>query len=343
MSGGKTDRKVADEALERALAAYHDGRYYEAESVLYKLIWTMELNPEDHILARTLLGNSLRKMGRTAEAEKELKKAVEIANQHGRTSTQGDLLLSMGKLRFRKGELEQAIDLLNKAGESYRDMGNNEGIGRVLIDLGMTEVLLGKYEKAERKFKEAISFIRASGDKVELIRALHNLAYVYFHLKDYFKAKERLYECKAICDEVGEGRLCIHTYSNLGHTCIKTRDLDKAAEYLRKAGELLDTTEDEMCRLNVRWVQGLLMGEEGQLDGALDVFEEIGQALEKVGAPGPMVEFILDYIPILVRGKRLHVARELLDRARRTAQERFKGHYMARIEEMDALVRKADS
>jgi tetratricopeptide (TPR) repeat protein len=328
-----------DKEFKRAVAAFNKGRFYEVESILYKVIWTMHVSPDEHIQARTLLGNALRRMGRTAEAEKELRKALEIATAEGKAQTRRDLMLSMGKIHFRKGDLDLANDFLKDAHDSAKDAKDELVQGKALIDMGNVQMMLGNYDVAEVRFQDGVKLIEMVGTKAELMRGLHNLAYVYFHNGNLQKAKEVLLRCVELCSGAEPG-ICIYVFSDLAHTYIHLGELDKAEEVLKKAEEKLDRTDDKLGRLNLRWVQGLLMGARGDIDTALIVYEEIVPAIEDVGAQANVVEIILDYLPLLIRAGKNKQAREALVKAKAIVDQRALGHFKKSITAAEGLFNK---
>ena len=329
-----------DKELKRAIAAFNKGRFYEVESILYKVIWTMHVIPDEHIQARTLLGNALRRMGRTAEAEKELRKALEIATAEGKAATRRDLMLSMGKIHFRKGDLDLANDFLKDALNSAREAKDELIEGKALIDLGNVQIMLGNYDVAEVRFRDGTKLIEKVGTKAELMRGLHNLAYVYFHNGNLQRAKEVLLRCVELCSGAEPG-ICIYVFSDLAHTYINLGELDKAEEVLKKAEEKLDRTDDKLGRLNLRWVQGLLKGARGDTKDAFGIFEEILPALEEVGAQANIVEIILDYLPILIGAGKTKETHEFLTKAKAIVEQRSLGHFKKKIAEMEAQLKMA--
>ena len=161
--------------------AYNKGRFYEVESILYKVIWTMSATPDELLQARALLGNALRRMGRTSEAEKELRKAMELSKAQGKGATKAEVLLAMGKLHFRKGYLVVAEELTKEGQQAAREVGNAALAGKALMDLAGIYVMRGNYDAAEPKLQEAIRLFQLAGARSEAVRALHNLGYVFFH------------------------------------------------------------------------------------------------------------------------------------------------------------------
>ncbi len=338
-SQGGSSQPGAEVDLKRAVAAFNKGRFYEVESILYKVIWTMHVSPDEHIQARTLLGNALRRMGRTAEAEKELRKALEIATAEGKASTRRDLMLSMGKIHFRKGDLDLANDFLKDAHDSAKDAKDELVQGKALIDMGNVQIMLGNYDVAEVRFQDGVKLIEKFGTKAEHMRGLHNLAYVYFYKGNLQKAKAVLLQCVELCSGAEPG-ICIYVFSDLAHTYINLGELDKAQEVLKRAEEKIDKTDDKLGRLNLRWVQGLLMGARGDINGALTVYEEVVPAIEDVGAQANVVEVILDYIPLLVMGGKTKEAQEALAQAKTIVEERSLGHFRKRIADAEGHFKK---
>ena len=324
--------------LKRAATAYTKGRFYEVESILYKIIWTMPMGPDEHIQARALLGNALRKMGRTAEAEKELRKALEIATAEGKASTKRELMLSLGKIHFRKGDLDLATEFLKDAHDAAEDAGDALLQGKALIDMGNVQILLGNYTIAETRFQEGVKLIEHKGTKVELMRGLHNLAYVHFNLGELVKARDVLIKCMSLCADADEVGMCLYVLSDLAHTYIRLGELDKAQDLLKKAGVFLDKTDDRLGRLNLRWVQGLLMDARGDSKGAIEVYEDVARSMEEVGAQVNIVELALDFVPVFLKAGNIKEAQMALDRAKGIVKDRSIGHFNKRIAESEGLI-----
>jgi predicted ATPase/transcriptional regulator with XRE-family HTH domain len=90
----------------------------------------------------------------------------------------GLVLLQLGLLYFRKGQIIRAQELYRESVAILRPIGEKHLLSDALAFLGIIEHLIGDYLISKRLLKECLEFAQASGEKWIEAYAIYNLGYV---------------------------------------------------------------------------------------------------------------------------------------------------------------------
>jgi len=273
-------RRRADAMREAGLAL--DGKSEPEKSLklrstalsLYQSIGDLE--NESALL--TAVANNQLQLGMLENADKSLRRALEIAQRIGNRLEEADAEGRLGALAEQKGDEFSALDLFEKslAGWVALERYDNqvealESIGRVYSLMGNFKDAMESFEKAEQiavginrqdlrgecltrvsevlrtmgRPEEALSFARRAltlmklaNDLPSLARTLNTMALIDREMENFDEAREAEEEALAIFRRLADPRSEATAHYNLGLILLETKDLKGAIEHFRLAVEL---------------------------------------------------------------------------------------------------------
>jgi len=159
--------------------------------------------------ARSQVGKigSLRNLGRYEEAVTIGQWANAVLAAHGERRAQATLIMNMGTLYDRMGNLAQALDTINQAEGLYRQLGSEGEPGLGLVHMNQAVVLrnLGRFDESIQASQMARAMLTRWGQHVESARAQQSLALTYFVLGRYNEALDNFDQVRDVF--MNDGRL----------------------------------------------------------------------------------------------------------------------------------------
>ena len=179
------------------------------------------------------------------------REALDRAVQSKHRDKQGDLLNSMGIIKWTQGLYGEALEYYQRALETFQALQDEVHSGLMLNSIGVTLKALGKSVEAKRHLEEAVHLHQRTGERLLEGHALAALGDVE---REMGGAEEALrhYQAsleirQALGDRKGEGWML---YA-IARECVET-SRDSCQELLAKATtiatECLDTKLEEACR-----------------------------------------------------------------------------------------------
>ncbi|WP_371402967.1 CHAT domain-containing protein [Kribbella sp. NBC_00662] len=186
----------------------------------------------DASIAHQAWGISLRQLGDTPAAVRELRTALRLAEQSGRSEREADVLATLGATLGRAGRSREGLARLDRAVELSRGALT----GRVLVRRADVLLVLGRHREALDDLRLAIARLRRSGDQVWEARSRNYRGFIQLALGGTkradadFAVAEKLYAATGQEFEYAEAR------QNRGLVAYSRGDLPSALRYLDEAG-----------------------------------------------------------------------------------------------------------
>ncbi len=220
--------------------------------------------------------------GRTADAERDLGRAIELAVAEGDRRLEGRARAVLGLVYRILGRTDDAQAQYERALEQA-DPGDLAGVGEVWLKLGNLDFDRGRVDAARAAYERALPLLVATGDLRRTGHTLGNLGNLHARAGQDEEAKSSYLRAIEIAhdladrwaEEVFHGNLA-QLFQRRGDFAEAHRRYERAIAGLRAAGHRRGA-----ANLQMDW--GTLFHEEGRVDEALARYREAAVLLREVG------------------------------------------------------------
>ncbi|RKZ34652.1 hypothetical protein DRQ19_00620 [bacterium] len=194
-----------------------------------------------------------------------------------------ELLLSMSKMHWILGELEEMLHLGELALALAKRCGMQESIANALSAIGLAYDEMGKFEQATLCHRKAEDIYRQLQQFPRIIDALNNLGITALDAGNTVLAEKKFTEALKLAQErkLIEASLA-DVYASLGYLLFSRGKLSEAVEYYKKAekideqfGNIRGQAINGINIANILMEKGEYSSEEEYLTRALDIFTKI--------------------------------------------------------------------
>ena len=137
-----------------------------------------------------LCADALFGLTRIADCREHAERVLRMADESGDLSLSAAALNRLGKVAYREGELQRALDLFEQALALYRRLGDERAGALVRTNLGLIHKNLCEWEAAVAHLGAALESHRRSGRFADTGPVLMNLGIVYQKSGDWARADE---------------------------------------------------------------------------------------------------------------------------------------------------------
>lgn len=192
-------RRAVDDYLVRALVLFKRGRdlYGEAETV-------------------NALGVGYGRLGQTADATEQYRKAVELRRKLGNRRGVATSLRNLANVLSLTGQYDEAQKHLEEARKLNAALDDRAGQAAVDNELGLLAEERGDTRAALAAFRRALQGWRQAEDAHGTADALNNIGFAHFQLGAYDDAQTNWQQAANVFDTLGEDTGRIRTQQNLG-------------------------------------------------------------------------------------------------------------------------------
>ncbi|WP_133499646.1 serine/threonine-protein kinase [Cognatilysobacter terrigena] len=284
-------RPAVDDYLLRALVLFKRGRnaYGEAETV-------------------NALGVGYGRLGQTADAEEQYRRAVElrraVGNRRGVATSQRNLanLLSQrgafdaaaaaldearrinvelndraglaavdnerGLLEEERGHYAASLDAFRLALQGYERAGDPHGVAQALNDIGFAQYQLGAYDDAQTYWQRAAEAYRTLGDETGVIRTRQNLGLLHAARGRWAAANEAQHDALTQAQRRQMAEEAAVAYRNLAELAIARGDTGAAVGNAAAALRLFKERDDLRGSVDARLLETEARLDAGDVDAA---------------------------------------------------------------------------
>ena len=160
---GSSHRDTQNAARTLALLMFDQGKFADAEVVLRKMMALPQsgIPKNESLLTQSMLGGTLMRMGRFAEADQLLQDVLDqrrqlLGDEHFDTNTS---VVSLARLRVAQGRHREVLSLLVPMETRARKLfigGHKHFLSRYLLHLGRAKAALGSFAAAEASLTESM-------------------------------------------------------------------------------------------------------------------------------------------------------------------------------------------
>jgi tetratricopeptide (TPR) repeat protein len=195
---GKAQRAV-DDYLVRALVQFKRSRdlYGQAETV-------------------NALGIGYGRLGQTADAAEQYRKAVELRRVLGNRRGEATSLRNLGNALSLTGKFDEAATYLDQARILHAQLGDREGLAAVENEIGLLAEERGDYPQALQAFRRALKAWQDVDDPLGVAQAQNDIGFAQYQLGNYNDAQVYLQQAAADYTRIGDQTGQIRAQQDLG-------------------------------------------------------------------------------------------------------------------------------
>src|SRR5262245_22704557 len=153
-------------AILEAWCRFHLGELNAATEILDRLV--PKIGETEHALlgrANTLRSWILLEQGSLSDAVVAAETALSLLRKTTDHRAYGDALLAMGRVHWRAGRVEEALETFRDSLGMFRRDENLSGMGRALHDMALAEKSLGRLSAAEEGYRAALEIAEQLGQR----------------------------------------------------------------------------------------------------------------------------------------------------------------------------------
>jgi DNA-binding SARP family transcriptional activator/Tfp pilus assembly protein PilF len=198
----------------------------------------------DHRGAQIRALNSLAggyvRLGRFADAHRQLERAVTLADELGDHRTRAYTRGNLGSALQSQHRNREAIPHYQQALALYREADNHNGQARALNSIGWSHAMLGEHAQALAYCRQSLALALETGDRHLQGAAWDSIGYAHHHLGDHREAADCFARALALHRENGDRHYEAETLTHVGDNHHATGDLDTARAAWREALNILE-------------------------------------------------------------------------------------------------------
>jgi tetratricopeptide (TPR) repeat protein len=277
-----SERPALAESLARAYASL--GQLARSIAILERCAEVFADDPVQYVRFSGLLGNALTDNGNFAEAERVLATGLSRGRDVADPYTRARLYWSESRLRTEQGQSELAAEYAQRTLAILRTTEDNYAIAHVIQTLAHIYVDLDRPEDALEILREGNGLIIGAGTPLEIAQYRIEEARALAALGEGEEAATLAMEVTNELQgthKVDAGR----SYALLGEIFAKLGDTARARELLELAVELLEKQKPTRYLVQAYKQLAVLLKDQGDTDGALQVLERAIGVQERVGRP----------------------------------------------------------
>lgn len=162
------------------------------------------------------LGVGYARLGQTADAEEQYRKAVQLRRALGNTRGVATTLRNLAQLATIRGQFDDAQKQLAEARDQFANLGDRAGTASVDNEIGLLAEEEGKYVDALAAFKRALQVRESDGDRQGVAESQNNIGYAHYVLGDYDSAQVFWKQSLATSNELDDPAGTVRAQQNLG-------------------------------------------------------------------------------------------------------------------------------
>lgn len=211
-------QRAVDDHLVRALVLYKRSRdaYGEAETV-------------------NALGIGYARLGQTADAAEQYRKAVDLRRAVGNRRGVATSLRNLANVLALTGQFDEAAGHLEQARALHAELGDQEGLAATENELGLLAEERGDYRGALDAYRRALQIWQRVGDAHGSAQALNNIGFAHYQLGAYNDAQVYWQQAAEAYAELGSLTGQIRTEQNLGLLATARGHWDEARRRLQQS------------------------------------------------------------------------------------------------------------
>lgn len=159
--------------------------------------------------------------------------ALEDAGKEARAS------LNIGKLRYKVGRYDKALEYVTEARNAFVDIGDKKGIAECCNILGAIYYQCRNYTKSNHYTNLFEDYARELNDTVLMVMSLNNLAVYANRIEDTLRSRSLISESISLCKKSRDTSLLCSMYLSITASFLNSGNVDSALFYIDLAEPFL--------------------------------------------------------------------------------------------------------
>jgi tetratricopeptide (TPR) repeat protein len=181
------------------------------------------------------LGIGYSRLGQTADAIEQYRKALELRHALGNLRGEATSLRNLGNALSLTGRFDEAAADLAKARTLHAQVGDRAGLAAVENELGLLAEERGDFVQALQAFQRALAAWQALGDPLGAAQAQNDIGFAKFQLGDYGDAQVYLQQAASEYARLGDGTGQVRADQDLGQLAIARGRWSEARQRLQRS------------------------------------------------------------------------------------------------------------
>lgn len=298
-----------EERLAIEARLYQVNREWSRAAEIYRSLWTFFPDDVDHGLQLALC------MG-FAGRSKEALQAISALRRL--PPPQGDdprLDLAEARLAMRLSDSIAARRAADAAIAKGRVSGESLVVANALLQRGGALMLEGNPQASLPSFQEARELNERAGNQWGVAMSLAYTGLSLHRMGDLAGAEKVYQEALDIAQKLGSASGMAAQNANLGRLYLDRGELGRALGSLEKSRAQFSEIEDPLLKSRVLFHIGVILSARGDLDGAVERFEEVVEISRRLGSRFDEARALTELGTVLARRGRLDEARRQVDAA----------------------------
>lgn len=166
-------------------------------------------------------------------------KALSCYKTLGDPGKQAWAAYELGKLRYKTGRYDKALNDITEAKAAFERSGNAKGIAECCNVLGAIYYVCRNYTKSNQYAREFEQRSRELGDTMLMALSLNNSAVYANKIGDTLRSFTLISESISLCRKTADTSLLSSMYLNITASFLNNGNIDSAGKYLALAGPLV--------------------------------------------------------------------------------------------------------
>jgi tetratricopeptide (TPR) repeat protein len=181
------------------------------------------------------LGIGYSRLGQSADAIEQYRKAVELRHAIGNVRGEATSLRNLGNALTLAGAFDEAATDLAKARALHAQLGDRAGLAAVENEIGLLAEERGDFVQALQAFQRALAAWQAVGDPLGAAQAQNDIGFAKFQLGDYADAQVYLQQAASEYARLGDGTGQVRADQDLGQLALARGRWSEARRRLERS------------------------------------------------------------------------------------------------------------
>jgi tetratricopeptide (TPR) repeat protein len=197
--------------------------------------------------------------------------AAALAGDH---SAEGNIVISLAGIDYRRGRFLDAIGRYQQALGHFEEAGDRAGQVAARHSLSAAYQTQGAFRRAAADLRTVLALYREAGDRVREGRALYDFGNLHLRLGRYKQASRCFGQALTLYQEAGDQRFEAHLLMKIGFADFRLGHSKQACDHLRKALVIMRDRRDVSGETDVLRHLGMASMGLGDYEQAVSYLEE---------------------------------------------------------------------